>query len=344
MLFSAADLNIRKFVLPQSAVHGGSMAIIAYFALVWAAAGQDAGRVARCVSIQDVDERIECLEGRSNVPDASALAPGRPRVPQAGPSYDCRMATASIERAICGDAALSEWDLRMGQQYQQALRLRKGVDRQSLIESQRSWIQQRNNVCAAVAGNNVWSCIVDMTKQRIALLSEPSPANADPSPMASPSPMPQSPPKAQTLPPVAPPPVAPKSSGPSPAPKSTPSADSTSGINPLLVLIFIVGAIAGAIAVYNNIRRREEEQRRAAERQRLVAKYGAEIADRILARVVWQGMTEEQLLESRGPPADKDYEVRKSVTKETWKYGQTGKNRFSNRIFLENGIVTGWKE
>ncbi|MGY4368451.1 hypothetical protein ACVW1A_004516 [Bradyrhizobium sp. LB1.3] len=109
------------------------------------------------------------------------------------------------------------------------------------------------------------------------------------------------------------------------------------------MLIFIVGAIGGAIAVYNNIRRREEERRRAAERQRLVAKYGDEIADRILARVVWQGMTEEQLLESRGHPADKDYEVRKSVSKETWKYGQTGKNRFSNRIFLENGIVTGWK-
>jgi hypothetical protein len=105
-----------------------------------------------------------------------------------------------------------------------------------------------------------------------------------------------------------------------------------------------VGAVAGAIAVYNNIRHREEEQRRAAEHQRLVAKYGAEIADRILARVVWQGMTEEQLVESRGHPADKDYEVRRSITKETWKYGQTGKNRFSNRIFLENGIVTGWKQ
>ncbi|MHC2535267.1 lysozyme inhibitor LprI family protein [Bradyrhizobium diazoefficiens] len=253
------------------------------------------------------------------------------------------MATASIERAICGDAALAEWDLRMGQQYQQALRLRKGTDRQSLIESQRSWIQQRNNACAAVAGNNVWSCIVDMTKQRIAFLSEPPPANADPAPMASPSPLPQSSPKAQNLPPAAPPPM-PGYSSVSPAPKPNPPPDSTSGTNPLLVLIFIVGAIAGAIAVYNNIRRREEERRRAAERQRLVAKYGAEIADRILARVVWQGMTEEQLLESRGIPADKDYEVRKSVTKATWKYGQTGKNRFSNRIFLENGIVTGWKE
>ncbi|WP_197521024.1 lysozyme inhibitor LprI family protein [Bradyrhizobium icense] len=253
------------------------------------------------------------------------------------------MATASIERAICGDAVLSEWDLRMGQQYQQALRLRKPADRQSLIDSQRSWIQQRNTGCGAVAGNAVWSCVLEATKQRIAALSEAPPLSLDPTPTTSPSPLPKSQARAQNAPPVTSPAAAPKTSDATLAPKPNPP-ESTSGTNPLLVLIFIVGAIAGAIAVYNNIRRREEEQRRAAERQRLVAKYGAEIADRILARVVWQGMTEEQLLESRGLPADKDYEVRKSVSKETWKYGQTGKNRFSNRIFLENGIVTGWKE
>lgn len=331
-------------MLLRRTFHVGCIATFAYFALAWAASAQDAGRVARCVSIQDVDERIECLEGRSSAPDASVLTPGRPRALQAGPSYDCRIATASIERAICGDAVLSEWDLRLGHQYQQSLRLRKGADRQSLIESQRSWMQQRNNACAAVAGNNVWSCIVDMTRQRIAFLLENAPATADTSTMASPSPLPQSPPKTQSAPPVVPPPIEPKTAGASLTPQPKPPPVSTSGTNPLLVLIFIVGAIAGAIAVYNNIRRREEDKRRAAERQRLVAKYGAEITDRILARVVWQGMTEEQLLESRGDPADKDYEVRKSITKETWKYGQTGKNRFSNRIFLENGIVTGWKE
>ncbi|WP_315769101.1 MULTISPECIES: lysozyme inhibitor LprI family protein [unclassified Bradyrhizobium] len=326
---------------PQNTFHGGCIATIAFFALAWTASAQDAGRVARCVAIQDLDERIECLEGRSSAPEVST--PGRSRAPQIGPSFDCRMATASIERAICGDAVLSEWDLRMGQQYQQALRLRKSADRQSLIDSQRSWIQQRNTGCGAVAGNAVWSCVLEATKERIAALSEVPPISLDPTPTASPSQLPQSQARAQNAPPVASPTVAPKSSDASSAPKPNPP-ESTSGTNPLLVLIFIVGAIAGAIAVYKNIRRREEEQRRTAERQRLVAKYGAEIADRILARVVWQGMTEEQLLESRGFPADKDYEVRKSVSKQTWKYGQTGKNRFSNRIFLENGIVTGWKE
>lgn len=174
---------------------GIQLTVLAFLTVAPPAFAQDARRIAKCVTIPNVDERIECLEGRSNVPEPPAPAPAGPRPPLAGPSYDCRMATTSIERAICSDATLSEWDMRMGQQYQLALRQRKGPDYQALVESQRSWIQQRNNACGAVAGNNVWSCIIDMARQRIAVLSEPPPANADPSTTASPSPLPQSPPK-----------------------------------------------------------------------------------------------------------------------------------------------------
>jgi hypothetical protein len=78
-------------------------------------------------------------------------------------------------------------------------------------------------------------------------------------------------------------------------------------------------------------------------RESLIATYGEQAADRILARQVWQGMTDEQLIESWGLPADKDTEIKRTTTKETWKYGQTGKNRFRNRVYLENGIVIGWK-
>ena len=320
---------------------GVSLTISTFLTLVGPATAQNTARVARCVAIQDVDERIECLEGRSSPPDQRVPAPGLSRTTEAGPSFDCRMATASVERAICGDTDLADWDQRMAQQYQQALRLRRGPDHQSLIDSQRSWIQQRNSACAAVAGNAVWSCVLEMTKQRMAFLSQ-APAPVDPLP--APSPLVQSTPRPQTVPLVAPPVVAQKS--PAVTTTANPSAalEPASGPNPLFVIIFIVGAIIGVIVVYNNIKRREEAQRREAERLRLVARYGVEIADRILAQVVWQGMTEEQLLESRGSPADKDYEVKKTVSKETWKYGQTGKNRFSNRIFLENGIVIGWKQ
>ncbi|WP_442868860.1 lysozyme inhibitor LprI family protein [Bradyrhizobium sp. CCBAU 53380] len=56
------------------------------------------------------------------------------------PSFDCRRAPHSIERAICGDTTLSEWDARMGQQYHQALRTRTPAETQSLTDQQRSWI------------------------------------------------------------------------------------------------------------------------------------------------------------------------------------------------------------
>ena len=316
------------------------VALAAGWVVAVPASAQESSRIARCVAIQDINERIDCLEGR-NDPDPLAQNPNRPRPSQSGPSYDCRMATTSIERAICGDPTLSEWDLRMGQQYQQALRLRKGPDSQALIASQRSWIQQRNAVCGGVAGTAVWSCVLDMTKQRIAALSE-APASVDPTPVASPSPLPQ--PRVQNAPLVVAPPVAQRGPDTSTASKPTAVPQPSSGINPLLVGIFIVGAVIGAIVVLNNIRRREEERRRAAERQRLVDKYGDEIADRILAHTIWQGMTEEQLLESWGAPADRDREIRKTTTKETWKYRQTGRNRFSNRVFLENGVVIGWKQ
>jgi uncharacterized protein len=329
-------LQLERFARSLTWFDVVKLAIFAWSALVAPATAQDASRVARCVAIQDVNERIDCLEGRSSASDPLAQSPERSRPAQTGPSYDCRMAAASIERAICADTVLSEWDFRMGQQYQQALRLRRGIDYKSLVESQRSWIQQRNSTCAAVSGNAVWSCVLDMTKQRVSLLSEAPPAAADPTP--APSPFAQSTPRPQSLPSVAQPAVIQKNPDVSAAPQTS------TGPNPMLVVIFIVGALIGAIVVYNNVKRREEERRLAAERQRLVAKYGAEIADRILAGVIWQGMTEEQLLESRGSPVDKDYEVRKSTRKETWKYGQVGKNRFSNRVFLENGIVTGWKQ
>jgi uncharacterized Rmd1/YagE family protein len=79
-------------------------------------------------------------------------------------------------------------------------------------------------------------------------------------------------------------------------------------------------------------------------RKHLVEKYGSEeIADKIMARKVWQGMTSEQLIDSWGKPEDIDETVYKTKTKETWKYQQTGKNRFRDRVFFENGTVVGWQ-
>jgi uncharacterized protein YecT (DUF1311 family) len=229
-----------------------------------------------------------------------------PQPTRVGPSFDCRAASSSMERAICADSSLSEWDLRMGQQYQQAMRLRKPADAQALLESQRTWILQRNSICGAVPGNAVWSCIVDMTKKRIATLSEPQLVTAQTTPTPQPSPASQPNPLQPNATPSSRIQPTPSQSN---APKSNaPTTNAASdGPNPLLVTLFILCAAIGGIAVFNNIRRRErlaaEQRRLAAERHRSVDKYGDAIADRILAHQIWQGMAEEHLVESWGRPA-----------------------------------------
>jgi hypothetical protein len=79
-------------------------------------------------------------------------------------------------------------------------------------------------------------------------------------------------------------------------------------------------------------------------RRWLIQKYGRELGLKILSKAVWQGMTREQLVDSWGNPVDVDHTVYKTKTKETWKYNQTGKNRYKDRIYLEDGIVVGWKD
>ena len=260
-----------------------------------------------------------------------------------GQSFDCRAATLSIERAICGDPTLSEWDARMGQQYQQALRARRSTEAQTLIDQQRSWIQHRNAACGAFPGNALWSCLLDMTKQRLAALAALPPApTTTPTPQLSPPSLPtsvQGPPTIQNVPSPSSPSIAQITPTPQTVPASIASSTTASsdGTGLLLVIVFAIAAVVGGVFVVNSIAQRER-------RQRLIAKYGEQIAEMIIARQIWQGMTQEQLVESLGDPVDRDYEVKKTRTKETWKYGQTGRNRFSNRVYLENGVVVGWKQ
>jgi uncharacterized protein len=313
--------------------------IVSLIATSFPAATQDRN-VARCLSIADVNERIDCLEsgGIAPNPGTNPIPTIRsPKQPQAGPSFDCRAANSSIERAICADAALTEWDLRMSQQYQHALRNRNDPETQSIMENQRVWLLQRNSRCSGGGDIAIRTCLLDMTKQRVDVLTKLVVVAAETVPTSQP----------QTITPTAPKNLpSPAFSTPSPNPavpsaapisKSSPSPVSPSeGSNSFLIVLFVLGAAIGGIAVVRNVNRRKR-------RERLVATYGEQAADRILARQVWQGMTDEQLVESWGLPADKDTEIKRTTTKETWKYGQTGKNRFNNRVYLENGIVIGWK-
>jgi uncharacterized membrane protein len=80
-------------------------------------------------------------------------------------------------------------------------------------------------------------------------------------------------------------------------------------------------------------------------RQRLMDKYGSEyIVDKIMKKMIWQGQTEDQLIDSIGNPRDVDQKVLKTKVKETWKYEKTGENRYNLRVIIENGAVVGWNK
>ncbi len=93
------------------------------------------------------------------------------------------------------------------------------------------------------------------------------------------------------------------------------------------------------------LRRRRKKQRLLARYSELMSKYNdQQIVAAIMEGKIWQGMSEEQLVDSRGLPDDKDQAVYKTKIKQTWKYGRTGKNRFRERIYIENGTIVGWKQ
>ena len=78
--------------------------------------------------------------------------------------------------------------------------------------------------------------------------------------------------------------------------------------------------------------------------QSLLRKYGsADVAKAIMRRHIWQGMSKDQLVDSRGRPVEVGREIYKQTTRETFKYDQTGRNQFRTRVYVENGIVVGWK-
>ena len=84
--------------------------------------------------------------------------------------------------------------------------------------------------------------------------------------------------------------------------------------------------------------------KQSVKRKDLMEKYGdEELVERLMAGKVWQGMPEEQLLDSMGKPAGMDQSVLKTKIKETWKYEHEGANRYALRIIVEDGLVVGWK-
>lgn len=292
----------------------------------------------RCLSISNIDQRIECLEGR--LPIDESVAGPLPSVRNV-PSFNCAKANTSIEYAICSDTILSEWDSRLGEVYRTALN--SSTNGQAIAENQRRWLQSRNQTCGLLPQGPIHQCLLEMTVSRVSQLgalasggaeaarpkqnSQPASLSSETNTVAS------GPARAQQTLALAATTASPMESIKPPTRVIALKQEDGSSF-PLILLLAPI-----ALGLWLAIK----YQLYAARKKKLIEKYGETIALRILAQKAWLGMTDEQLLDSWGHPADKDREIWKTKIKETWKYNSIGKNRFNDRVYLQDGTVVGIK-
>ena len=78
---------------------------------------------------------------------------------------------------------------------------------------------------------------------------------------------------------------------------------------------------------------------------KLMAKYGDEkLVHALITQTIWQGMTTEQLKDSWGEPMAVEQKVMKTKVREVYKYKPLGRNRFRDKVTLEDGLITGWDQ
>ena len=104
------------------------------------------------------------------------------------------------------------------------------------------------------------------------------------------------------------------------------------------ITIIIVGAVvilAIVLVIGLNARRR----------LKLMAKYNDQHAvDMIMSKRIWEGMTEAQLIEAWGKPAEIDERVLKTKIAHVYKYNRSGKASFRDKVKLDDGVVIGWEQ
>ena len=127
------------------------------------------------------------------------------------------------------------------------------------------------------------------------------------------------------------------------------------GVGYLILIVIVIGLIAkffesvgvvvpaillvAGIALYIYVKKQNEKKRY----EYLMNKYNnEEIVEDIIKETIWQGETEEQLVDSLGRPEAIDNKILKTKKKEVYKYHHQSANRYRLRITLENDIVVGW--
>jgi hypothetical protein len=79
---------------------------------------------------------------------------------------------------------------------------------------------------------------------------------------------------------------------------------------------------------------------------RLLQKYGGDqkLVDALMTKTIWQGMTAEQLRDSWGEPVSIEEKVMKTKIKQVFKYKQVAKDRYRDKVTLEDGVIVGWDQ
>jgi hypothetical protein len=99
----------------------------------------------------------------------------------------------------------------------------------------------------------------------------------------------------------------------------------------LIVVIFIIGGLQQAGKAKREERKRIET---------VCSRYSdPNIRNLIIDKRIWQGMTEQQLVDSWGLPRGRRQRVLKTKIKDTYSYGPRG---HASTVQLDDGIVTGY--
>ena len=80
-------------------------------------------------------------------------------------------------------------------------------------------------------------------------------------------------------------------------------------------------------------------------REYLQKKYGdLEIVEKIMQKYMWEGQTEEQLLDSLGQPSAIDNHLLKTRFRQVWKYQPIGRDKYGLRVTLDDKHVVAWNQ